>query len=100
MFINFPSLFSLESNKEAPVVDFWDPIRKEGGWSPLFTGSFNDWELEEVQIFLQLLQEKRVIMNQEDVVLMKDVKDWRFSVMHFYLLLATVQESLFPLCFV
>ena len=39
-------------------------------------------------------------MNQEDVLLMKDVKDVRFSVKHFYLLLAMVWDSLFPFRFV
>ena len=39
-------------------------------------------------------------MDQEDVLLMKDGKDGRFSVKHFYILLTTVQESLFPFRFV
>ena len=75
-------------------------IQLERKGSPLFARTFNDWEMEEVQIFLQVLQGKRVIMDQEDALLMKDVKDGHFSVKHFYLLLATVQESLFPFCFV
>ena len=50
--LSFPSLFSLAANIEAMVADFWDPIGKERGWSPLFARPFNDWELEEVQIFL------------------------------------------------
>ena len=35
-------------------------------------------------------------MNQEDVLLMKDVKDGCFLVKHFYLLLATVRILFFP----
>ena len=56
--------------------------------------------MEDVQIFLHSLQGKRVILDQEDVLLMKNVKDGRFSVKHFYLILTTGQESLFPYCFV
>ena len=81
------------------MAELWDPSGEEG-WSPLFSRSFNDWELEEVQIFLQVIQGKRVIFNQEDVLLMKDVKGGRFSVKHFYLHLALVRDSLFPFRFV
>ena len=71
-----------------------------GGWFLLFSRPFNDWELEEVQIFLQVIQGKRVISNQDDVLLMKDVKGGCFSMNHFYLQLALVRDSLFPFRFV
>ena len=38
-------------NKEALVVDLWNPDGEEGGWSPHFSRYFNDWELEEVPLF-------------------------------------------------
>ena len=38
----FPSLFALASNKEALVVDLWEYLREDGGWSPCFTKPFND----------------------------------------------------------
>ena len=77
--ITFPSLLSLAVN-EALVADSWDPVGEKGGWSPHFSRSFNDWELEEVQLFLHVTQQKRVISNEDDGLLMKDVKDGRFSV--------------------
>ena len=82
------------------MAELWDPGGEEGGWSPLFSRSFNDWELEGVQIFLQVIQGKRVISNQKDVLLMKDVKGSCFSVKHFYLQLAPMRDSLFPFHFV
>ena len=69
-------------------------------WSPLFSRSFNDWELEEVQIFLQVIQGKRVISNKEDALLVKDIKGGRFFVKFFYLQLAPVRDSLFLFRFV
>ena len=54
--ITFPSLFSLAVNKEALVADLWNLVGEEGGWSPHFSRSFNDWELEEVQSFLHVIQ--------------------------------------------
>ena len=61
--LTFPSLFSVATNKEAMVADYWNPIREERGWSPLFARPFNDWEMEIVKIFLYDLQGKRVIMG-------------------------------------
>ena len=56
----FPSLYALASNKEAFVVDMWEHSREEGGWSPCFTGPFNDWELDKVHSFFQTIQRMRV----------------------------------------
>ena len=44
----FPSLYALAVNKEVLAVDFWELSGVEGGWSPRFSGAFNDWALEEV----------------------------------------------------
>ena len=82
------------------MAELWDLGGEEGGWSPLFSRSFNDWKLEGVQIFLQVIQGKRGISNQKDVLLMKDVKGSCFSVKHFYLQLAPMRDSLFPFRFV
>ena len=92
LLITFPSLFSLVLNKEVLLADLWNPVGEDGGWSPHFSRSFNDWELEEVQLFLPVIQRKRVISSGEDELLMKDVKDGRFLVKFF--LLAFDLESL------
>ncbi|RVW79958.1 GPCR-type G protein 1 [Vitis vinifera] len=31
---------------------YWDPL-VEGGWDPCFSRAFNDWEVEEVERFLE-----------------------------------------------
>ena len=58
---NNPCRFSMTLNKEALVVDLWNPVGEEGGWSPHFSRSFNDWELVEVQLLLHVIQQKRVL---------------------------------------
>ena len=98
--ITFPSLFSLAVNKEALVADLWNRVRDEGEWSSHFSRFVNDWELEEVQLFLHVIQRKRVISSREDRLLMKDVKDDHFSVKLFYLLLTSTRDSLFPSCLI
>ena len=56
MSLTFPSLFSVATNKETMMADYWNPIGEERGWSPLFARPFNDWEMDDVQIFLHNLQ--------------------------------------------
>ena len=65
--MSFPSLFALSVDKEAWVVDIWDPL-VEGGWDPCFSRAFNDWEVEEVERFLERLHEKRVHGDVDDMV--------------------------------
>ena len=97
--LTFASLFSLVVHKEAMVANMWDPVG-EGGQSPHFSRSFNNWELEDFQSFLHVIQGKRVISNQEDLLLMKDVKDGRFLVKLFYKHLVPVRDPHFPFRFV
>ncbi|RVW43168.1 Dynamin-related protein 12A [Vitis vinifera] len=56
--VSFPTLFDLAIDKEAWVVDFWDPLA-EGGWNLCFSISFNDWEVEEAESFLRRLHGKK-----------------------------------------
>ena len=55
----FPNLFRLSAQKNATVVELWDCNSGEGGWNPIFLRSFNDWEVEEVDRFLQVPHRKK-----------------------------------------
>ena len=55
----FPSMFILAMQKDAMVADLWNCFREEGGWSPTFLRSFNDWEMEEVEIFFSSIRKKK-----------------------------------------
>ena len=68
----------------------------EMGWSPHFSRALNDWEVEEVHTFLSLIQAKRVLPFQEDMLLMKGAKDGCFSMKLFYSILATPRAFIFP----
>ena len=50
---SFSSLFTLSSSKEAWVANVWNLEGGRGGWTPLFSKAFNDWELDLVERFLQ-----------------------------------------------
>ena len=45
----FPSLFALATHKEALVANIW--VGGGEGWSPCFSRSFNNWEVEEAVRF-------------------------------------------------
>ena len=68
------------------MADFWESSREERWWFPCFSGSFNDWELEEVQGFLQVIQGKRISTNQKDLLLMRESKDGQLLMKLCYML--------------
>ena len=80
----FLALFNLVVHKEAMVADMWDCDREEGGWSPTFQRSLNDWEIEEVKRFLLTLHRQNFSPLGEDKLLLKGVRDEAFSVKLMY----------------
>ena len=76
----FPSLFNLALNKEARVADIWESGAGAGGWSPTFLRSLNDWEIGEMVRFLQILHDQNFRPEGEDMLLLKEVKEKKFSV--------------------
>ena len=81
---SFPSLYALADSKDVWVADCWDSLGEEGGWNPLFSRPFNDWEVEVVERFLLTLQEKMLVIDLEDRVLWKETKDKNFSIKSLY----------------
>ena len=69
----YPSLFNLALNKEATVADMWDSGRGEGCWFPTFLRPLNDWEIEEVERFLQTLCDQNFNPSGDDMLLLNKV---------------------------
>ena len=57
----------------------WEPSREGGGWTPCFVRPLNDWE-GEIQNLLQAIQYKGILPSQDDLMLMREAGDGRFSV--------------------
>ena len=93
---SFPSLFTLSSSKKAWVADVWNPEGDGGGWTPLFSGSFNDWELELMERFRQKIQVVRVHRDVEDRVIWTTSRCGTFSVKSLYSILELGNSPLFP----
>lgn len=49
-----PNLYRLAEKKGPLIADCWDDSRGEGAWNPIFERPLNDWELNEMWIFLNL----------------------------------------------
>ena len=81
---SYPTLFAMVANKEVSVAEVWEPSCEGGVWTPCFVRPFNDWEMEEIQNLLQALQEKIILPNQNDLMLMREAKDGCFSMKLFY----------------
>ena len=58
--LSFLNLFRLTSQKNATTTELWDHNSGEGGWNPIFLRSFNDWEMEEADRFLQVVHRQKI----------------------------------------
>ena len=65
-------------------MDIWDSGDGAGCWSPTFLRSLNDWEIEEMVRFLQILHVQNFRLVGEDMPLLKEVKAKSFSVKVMY----------------
>ena len=76
----FPNLFNIATNKEAKVAEIWDSREGVGCWSLTFLRSLNDWELEEMTRFLQILHGHNLHPLGEDKLSLKNANNKGFSV--------------------
>ena len=94
--LTFPNLFRLTTQKNARAADLWNRESGEGGWNPTFPQSFNDWEMEEVDRFLQILCRKQINPLMEDKILFKGSRNDGFSVKIMYRVLDCSPQVEFP----
>ena len=66
------------------VADIWDSGNGAGCWSLTFLRSLNDWEIDEMVRFLQILHNQNFRPTGEDMLLLKEVKEKSFSVKVMY----------------
>ena len=91
--ISFPSLVV---SKEVWVRDNWGNHEEGEGWNPLFSRSFNDWEMEEAKRLLRRLGQYVVHDDSKDNVCWELTRDGVFLVRSMYLVLQWGPTVLFP----
>ena len=94
---SFSTLFNMAVYEGALVKDVWECSREGGGWSPCFNGSFNDWELREVENFLHAIQPLKVLANREDKLILRGSISGNYAVKLMYEMLN--QPATLPLPF-
>ena len=62
----------------------WDSGKGKGCWSPTFLRPLNNWEIEEVERFLQTLCDQNFNPSGEDMLFLKGIKEKGFSVKIMY----------------
>ena len=70
----------LTETKGAKVAEVWDNSRGVGVWSPSFNRLFNDWEIGEVQIFLNMINSRRTRQMEKDRLLWKGDSNGRCTI--------------------
>ena len=65
--LTFPSLFDLTMNKSETVEEVWDLSVGRGNWKPTFSRASNDWVVDMVANFLNVLQKERVSTELDSI---------------------------------
>ena len=78
------------------MADLWNWDSGEEGWNLIFLRFFNDWEMEEVNRFLQVLYSKQIRPLIEDKILFKGSRNDAFSVSSMYRVLECFPQVAFP----
>ena len=78
------------------MSDVWNLDGDGGGWTPLFSRVFNDWEIELVERFLQKIQAFKVQREEEDRVIWTTLKCGTFTIKSLYSILKPGDSPLFP----
>ena len=72
----------------------WNPDGVGDGWTPLFSRTLNDWEIEMVEWFMLNIQAFRVQREDEDKVVWTTSRSGDFSVKSLYSILEDLLCSL------
>ena len=67
----FPTLYDIAGSKGAKVAEVWEISGGSGAWNPRFFRSLNDWEIEQVQNFIGLTNNKRIFPQKKDQLVWK-----------------------------
>ena len=67
--VTFPTLYNVAGTRKAMVDEVWDCFDNYGAWNLRFIRSFNDWEIEQVQNFVGLINNMQIDPQKRDKML-------------------------------
>ncbi|XP_059669320.1 uncharacterized protein LOC132314474 [Cornus florida] len=93
---SFPRLYSIATNKHVFVIDCYHLDNNGVTWDMRFRWSFQDWEMEEVSSFLDILYRQKDIGRGCDDILWVPLAHGRYDVRSMFIHLSNFVGSEFP----
>ncbi|XP_059629652.1 uncharacterized protein LOC132272538 [Cornus florida] len=93
---SFPRLYSIATNKHVFVIDCYHLDNNGVTWDVRFRRSFQDWEMEEVYAFLDILYRQKDIGRGCDDILWVPLAHGRYDVRSMFIHLSNFVGSEFP----
>lgn len=69
----FPLLYNIADSEGAKVADLWVLQDDLGAWHPKFVRAFNDWELDIVQDFFDVLNNRSINPQLKDKPILRGI---------------------------
>ena len=82
--VTFPTLYNIAGTRKATIEEVWDLSNFSSAWNQRFLRPFNDWEVEQVQNFVGLLNNKHIFPRKKDKSVWKGNKNGQFSMRGYY----------------
>jgi hypothetical protein len=92
----YPELYRIACVKDAPVADFVQVRGNAVHWEVTFTRLAQDWELEAISSFFDLLYSANIISSEKDKMCWKPARSKGFQVKSFYTQLTSSGPGCFP----
>jgi hypothetical protein len=92
----YPDLFRLARNKEALVTHYMQVRNDSTHWCLDFIRPIQDWEMESLSSFLDLLYTIKVKLNSDDTMCWKPAPQKGFKVSSYYRVLSSREDIYFP----
>jgi hypothetical protein len=92
----YPELYRIACVKDAPVADFAQVRGNAVHWEVTFTRLAQDWELESISSFFDLLYSAKIIVSEKDKMCWKPARSKGFQVKSFYTQLTFSGHGSFP----
>ena len=68
----FPKFYSMAKSRETKVMEVWGNFEQGGGWNFNFEGSFNDWEMDNVESLIGRVRGRKINPLDEDKMVWMD----------------------------
>jgi hypothetical protein len=94
---SYPELYSIAHNKNVLVSNYLDPSSSFVHWNSSFIRAVQDWDLESLDSFFNLLYTSKTHSREVNRMLWTSASNHDFEVRSYYKMLQTREHCSFPL---